>query len=155
MSKLCFDKAWSCGKPCKKRLSCGQHFCPVPCHEGVCPPCNKKSVQLCLCKKQQKESNCSEPKWQCKDKCGKKLGCGYHVCEVICHEGDICPPCPLSQLRHCPCGKTTYQLPCTVATPTCGDTCGKTLACGSHVCVDRCHRGTCGSCLQVANFSLL
>jgi len=149
-TKRCFDKDWSCGKPCKKKLSCGQHFCPIPCHEGnICPPCNKKSVQLCSCKKQQKECHCSEPQWQCEDKCGKKLACGYHMCEVICHEGDQCPPCPLSELRHCPCGKTTYKLPCTVATPTCGDTCGKTLACGTHVCVDRCHRGTCGSCLQM------
>lgn len=36
-----------------------------------------------------------------------------------------------------------------MATPTCGDTCDKTLACGNHVCVERCHRGSCGSCLQV------
>ena len=36
-----------------------------------------------------------------------------------------------------------------MATPTCGDTCGKTLACGNHVCVERCHRGSCGSCLQM------
>ena len=48
-----------------------------------------------------------------------------------------------------------FQLPCTVATPTCGDTCGKTLACGTHVCVDRCHRGTCGSCLQVNRGALI
>ena len=65
---------------------------------------------MCLCKKQQKECHCSEPQWQCEDKCGKKLACGYHVCEVICHQGDQCPPCPLSQVRHCPCGKTTYQV---------------------------------------------
>ena len=110
-TKRCFDKDWSCGKPCKKKLSCGQHFCPIPCHEGnICPPCNKKSVQLCSCKKQQKECHCSEPQWQCEDKCGKKLACGYHMCEVICHEGDQCPPCPLSELRHCPCGKTTYKV---------------------------------------------
>ena len=31
------------------------------------------------------------------------------MCEVICHEGQ-CPPCPLSQQRHCPCGKNTYQV---------------------------------------------
>ena len=42
------------------------------------------------------------------------------------------------------------QLACTVATPTCGDTCGKLLECGSHYCADKCHRGTCGSCLQVS-----
>ena len=32
------------------------------------------------------------------------------MCEVICHEGDQCPPCPLSEVRHCPCGKNTYKV---------------------------------------------
>ena len=108
-TKRCFDKNWSCGKPCRKKLACGKHTCPVPCHDGPCPPCDKKSVQLCLCQRNQKMLNCSEPQWQCEEKCGKKLGCGYHMCEVVCHEGP-CPPCPLSQLRHCPCGKSTYQV---------------------------------------------
>lgn len=148
-TKRCFDKKWSCGKPCQRQLNCGQHTCPIPCHEGdTCPPCDKKSVQLCLCHRNQKLCDCCEPQWQCLEKCGKKLDCGFHVCEVICHAGQ-CPPCPLSQVRHCPCGKNTYKLPCTVATPTCGDSCGKTLACGNHVCVERCHRGSCGSCLQM------
>ena len=31
------------------------------------------------------------------------------MCEVICH-GGVCPPCPLSELRHCPCGKTTHKV---------------------------------------------
>ena len=149
-TKRCFDKYWSCGKPCGKLLSCGQHKCGKPCHQGECPPCDKKSVQLCYCQKHQKLCDCSEPQWECEEKCGKKLLCGFHMCEVICHEiGQECPPCPLSQTRHCPCGKNTYQLACTVATPTCGDTCGKLLDCGRHKCPDKCHRGTCGSCLQV------
>ena len=41
------------------------------------------------------------------------------------------------------------RLPCTAATPTCGDTCGKLLGCESHHCVERCHRGNCPACLQM------
>jgi NF-X1-type zinc finger protein NFXL1 len=109
-TKRCFDKNWSCGKPCSQKLSCQQHLCPIPCHEGnTCPPCNKKSVQLCLCQRHQRQCDCSEPQWSCQDKCGKKLACGYHMCEQICHSKE-CPPCPLSQLRTCPCGKSQYQV---------------------------------------------
>ena len=110
-TKRCFEKFWSCGKPCGKLLSCGQHKCSTPCHAGECPPCNKKSVQLCKCQKNQKLINCSEGEWQCQEKCQKKLACGFHRCEIICHDaGDECPPCPLSQIRHCPCGKSQYQV---------------------------------------------
>jgi hypothetical protein len=43
-------------------------------------------------------------------------------------------------------------LPCTQETPTCGDTCGRTLECGAHVCSRSCHRDKCGS---VRNMSVL
>ena len=149
-TRRCFEKRWSCGKPCGQRLNCNQHKCPDPCHEGDCLPCNKTSVQLCKCRRQQKTCDCASPAWQCKEKCGKPLDCGHHICDEICHAPGQCPPCQLSQLRTCPCGKSKYQLECTVATPTCGDTCGKPLGCpGDHVCVERCHRGKCGSCLQM------
>lgn len=146
--RRCFDRTWSCGKPCSRPLNCAQHPCPRPCHDGPCPPCQKTSVQLCQCQRHQKESQCAEPVWQCTEKCGRKLKCGHHVCDTVCHKG-ACPPCPLSELRYCPCRKQTYQLACTLATPTCGDTCGKTLSCGEHICSERCHRGACGSCLQM------
>ena len=149
-TRRCFEKKWSCGKPCGQLLNCNQHKCPEPCHDGECRPCNKTSVQLCKCGRHQKSLDCASPEWQCEEKCGKPLDCGHHICDEICHEAGKCPPCQLSQLRTCPCGKNTYQLECTVATPTCGDTCGKPLGCpGGHVCIERCHRGKCGSCLQM------
>ena len=62
----------------------------------------------------------------------------------------VTPFLKYTQVRTCPCGKSSHKLECTVATPTCGDTCGKPLGCpGGHVCVERCHRGKCGSCLQM------
>lgn len=140
----CSKKDWSCGKTCKKQLFCGKHVCNNPCHAGDCKPCPKKSIQRCRCGAQQKLRDCSTPIWQCDKVCGKKLDCGNHKCEEICHSGP-CSPCPLTKQRTCPCGKTKYQLPCTEDTPTCGDTCGKTLECGLHICHQRCHRDNCGS----------
>ncbi len=147
-TRRCYDRAWSCGKPCGRTLNCGQHPCPLPCHEGECQPCQKTSVQLCQCRRKQQQTLCATPEWRCEEKCGKKLGCGHHMCDLVCHSGE-CPPCPLSEVRRCPCGKSTYKLPCTLATPTCDDTCGKLLPCGKHTCTERCHRGACGVCVQV------
>jgi hypothetical protein len=38
--------------------------------------------------------------------CGKRLACGNHLCEEICHSGK-CGSCPRSGVRKCPCGKTS------------------------------------------------
>lgn len=51
----------------------------------------------------------------------------------------------MTKTRTCSCGKTNYQLPCTEDTPTCGDTCGKVLECGVHICPQRCHKDKCGT----------
>lgn len=61
------------------------------------------------------------------------------VCHII-----QCEPCILSKPRTCPCGKSYHQLPCSEETPTCGDTCGKVLECGLHICNQRCHKDKCG-----------
>ena len=76
--------------------------------------------------------------------CNKPLECSYHKCSEVCH-GDVCAECPLSKTRTCPCGKISYNLPCTEVTPTCGDTCGKMLECGKHICHQRCHKDACGT----------
>ncbi|XP_065556677.1 NF-X1-type zinc finger protein NFXL1-like isoform X2 [Artemia franciscana] len=145
----CSSKTWSCGKPCGKTLNCGQHPCQQPCHEGPCSPCEKRSVQRCQCRKKTMERPCYTPNWQCEMPCGKAYSCGSHDCEIVCHEGP-CGLCPLSLTRSCPCGKSSYLLPCTKSIPNCGSTCGKQLSCGSHYCAERCHRGPCGTCLQMS-----
>lgn len=38
--------------------------------------------------------------------CGSPLSCGNHTCEAVCHDG-MCPPCPRSISRSCPCGKNS------------------------------------------------
>jgi len=148
-TKRCSASAWSCNTECGKLLSCGIHSCQDLCHPGSCSPCKKTSIRSCCCGKAKEPRPCSSPPWKCGTKCGKLLKCGFHSCDSICHTEGDCPSCPLSLVRHCPCGKSDYMLPCIEATPTCGDTCGKILACGSHYCAERCHRGNCPSCLQM------
>ncbi|CAG2239166.1 NFXL1 [Mytilus edulis] len=141
--KRCSARTWSCGQPCGHQLTCGQHRCQDPCHSGDCQPCTKTSKQKCMCSKSVAVRECATPQWQCDEPCGKRLACGNHVCEKVCHGGN-CGPCPRSGLRKCPCGKTEDSLPCTEDIPTCGDTCGKMLDCGIHTCPERCHTGSCG-----------
>lgn len=105
--------------------------------------------------------------------CGAPLSCGNHTCEQVCHDG-VCPPCPRSLSRSCPCGKTSERtppprrpeptppppdlsvvagssLPCTEDVPPCGDTCDRPLSCLKHTCSMRCHRGSCETCRQVTD----
>lgn len=146
-TRRCSAKAWSCGKPCGGLLRCGQHTCEEPCHADECKPCPRQSLQPCLCGSGKKKRFCADPTWQCDKVCGKAYSCGHHECKKVCHSGE-CGKCPSSGPRTCPCGKTSHILPCTEKIPSCGDTCGKQLACGIHYCADRCHKGSCAACLQ-------
>ncbi|XP_060580770.1 NF-X1-type zinc finger protein NFXL1-like [Ruditapes philippinarum] len=146
--RRCSTRAWACGGVCGKQLSCKQHTCQQACHPGECAPCPKTSKQECECGKTTAVRPCASPQWKCDKPCNKRLSCGNHLCEIICHRGN-CGECPRGGERKCPCEKTTYNLPCTEDIPTCGDTCGKLLECQLHECVQRCHFGPCGSCRQM------
>lgn len=41
------------------------------------------------------------------------------------------------------------QAPCSEEIGPCGNTCQKMLACEMHICVERCHKGNCGPCLEI------
>ncbi|KAL0280164.1 UNVERIFIED_CONTAM: hypothetical protein PYX00_001538 [Menopon gallinae] len=143
----CNNRDWSCGLKCGKPLLCKKHSCEALCHSDECPPCSKESVQSCNCGLQKKKMSCMSPEWQCNKVCGTPFSCGFHSCTVICHSGG-CGDCPRSQKRACPCGKSEFQLPCTEDVPTCNETCGKSLECGVHFCSQKCHKGSCGTCLE-------
>lgn len=72
-----------------------------------------------------------------------------HKCQIRCHNVGECGDCPLGLPRECPCGKEKSQAPCSEEIGPCGDTCQKILSCGMHICVERCHKGNCGSCLEI------
>ncbi|XP_037832548.1 NF-X1-type zinc finger protein NFXL1 [Kryptolebias marmoratus] len=146
LPRRCSNKAWACQQPCGKLLSCRQHTCSQPCHTD-CSPCPRVSVQSCVCARQKAERPCASPCWTCQQVCGALLTCGNHTCEVVCHDG-VCPLCPRSVSRSCPCGKTKSSLPCTEEVLPCGDTCDRPLSCLKHTCSMRCHRGSCETCRQ-------
>uniref|UniRef100_A0A8C5DGY7 NF-X1-type zinc finger protein NFXL1-like n=1 Tax=Gouania willdenowi TaxID=441366 RepID=A0A8C5DGY7_GOUWI len=146
LPRRCSNKAWSCQQQCGKLLSCQQHTCTQPCHT-VCAVCPRVSVQSCECGRERAERPCADPHWKCQQVCGAPLSCGNHTCEEVCH-GGVCPPCPRSVSRTCPCGKTKSSLPCTEDVPLCGDTCDHVLSCMKHTCSMRCHRGSCETCRQ-------
>uniref|UniRef100_A0A915JJ56 NF-X1-type domain-containing protein n=1 Tax=Romanomermis culicivorax TaxID=13658 RepID=A0A915JJ56_ROMCU len=147
----CYLSAWSCNKPCGKVLGCGLHRCASKCHEGPCNACTETFERKCSCGKKISVRPCVEQTaWSCVTPCGKKLPCGKHTCSAICHAKN-CPPCAESNAaRSCPCGKMKYdtEVDCLDDLKCCGDTCGKIMDCGIHRCVERCHKGPCGSCSQ-------
>uniref|UniRef100_H3C756 Nuclear transcription factor, X-box binding-like 1 n=1 Tax=Tetraodon nigroviridis TaxID=99883 RepID=H3C756_TETNG len=147
LPRRCSNKAWSCQQLCGKLLPCKQHTCNQPCHTAECSPCPRVSLQRCVCQRELAERPCASPHWTCEQVCGSPLSCGNHTCEVVCHDG-VCPPCPRSVSRGCPCGKTKSSLPCTEEVSPCGDTCERPLSCGKHTCSMRCHRGSCETCRQ-------
>eukprot|EP00066_Takifugu_rubripes_P029143 XP_011618409.1 PREDICTED: NF-X1-type zinc finger protein NFXL1 [Takifugu rubripes] len=151
LPRRCGNKAWSCQQLCGRLLPCKQHTCTQPCHTE-CSPCPRVSLQRCVCGRETAERPCASPQWNCEQVCGSPLSCGNHTCEVVCHEG-VCPPCPRSVSRCCPCGKTKSSLPCTEEVSLCGDTCDRRLSCGKHTCSMRCHRGSCETCRQVVEKS--
>ncbi|ESL09241.1 nuclear transcription factor [Trypanosoma rangeli SC58] len=73
--------------------------------------------------------------------------CG-HPCTLMCHPGP-CPPCSLTRLQSCYCGKTEKSVGCSseVSGFECNEVCGKSLDCGSHRCTVPCHEGPCPICM--------
>ena len=71
----------------------------------------------------------------------RKLDCGNHQCEEICH-ADNCRGCELQPdvVVFCPCGKMRTaellngkeRISCLDIIPTCGNTCGRFLPCAKY-----------------------
>lgn len=96
-----------------------------------------------------------------------RRGCTWHGCAAtVCHPGP-CPPCAATVMIACFCGKDMHKsMRCsqlrdvldpslldapldTLATKgvvSCGQVCGKPLACGLHTCTQSCHAGACEPC---------
>lgn len=136
----------SCGQICGKKLEpiCG-HTCTLFCHPGKCPPCPQTIQTSCLCKKSNlKTIRCSQKTWTCLQKCSKKLSCGIHICDSLCHSE--CPPCKKKSVKKCFCGKNSKEIKCEQESFNCQKVCGKNLSCGNHTCEKTCHSSDCGEC---------
>lgn len=172
-----YENGWSCGEICGDLLPCGEHTCPLPCHEGLCGACEVKIDARCYCGKVHTEMLCSsrdeeldsekvqdglKEEWtgcfSCPEDCNRPFDCGVHFCQKSCHPQDSSPAhCPRSPdtVSRCPCGKTsltevlgyTPRTSCEDPIPNCLEPCGKMLRCG-HSCDQICHTGPCGMCLR-------
>ena len=127
----------SCGKVCgRKRGGKCLHLCSQICHKGKCKPCQEKGDKItCYCGKNEMRIKCSDDrnKFQCQEKCLKKLGCGEHFCQRNCHYGK-CQPCQEKKKKKCFCKKTEALINCSEASYSCEDVCGKVLGCKNHTC---------------------
>ncbi|KAK1250317.1 hypothetical protein MKX08_010320 [Trichoderma sp. CBMAI-0020] len=176
--KLCretdYENGWSCQEICGDLLPCGEHFCPNPCHTGLCGDCDLKVDAKCYCGRLEKKVPCFERQeiqssfdvkdgswfdgsFSCQTPCERKFDCGTHSCSETCHPQNEQPAhCPYSPdvVTHCPCGKTSLddllqdpRQTCEDPVPHCERVCDKPLPCG-HTCKAKCHTGDCGFCME-------
>ncbi|KAK9842016.1 hypothetical protein WJX81_004295 [Elliptochloris bilobata] len=134
----------SCGGACDRPLTlrCG-HACMLLCHPGPCPPCPAEVTAECHC------GRATLPP-------GRLPALHPQRADSLpVRRGDACGACPNAGPRTCPCGKVEYHnLACDEATPPCGATCDRLLACGRHRCTERCHAGACAAtCREVVRKS--
>ena len=74
------DELPTCDRLCRGLRACGKHQCTNRCCPAKNQPKNKKGGLAAL------EAHV------CTLICGKKLQCGVHTCEMLCHKGH-CNPC--------------------------------------------------------------
>ncbi|KAG0020152.1 FKBP12-associated protein [Podila clonocystis] len=124
------DELPSCDRPCRGLRACGKHQCTNRC----CPAKNQP--------KGKKVDLAAHEAHICTLACGKKLQCGIHTCDMLCHKGH-CNPCMNTSFHNlsCSCGRTVMQapIPCGTPIPKCRYTCTRTRSCGhasltSHPC---------------------
>ncbi|KAI1798103.1 hypothetical protein LXA43DRAFT_908743 [Ganoderma leucocontextum] len=156
----------SCANPCSRARACG-HPCSLSCHPGPCPPCQVTTSLPCYCGKETISFRCSNlglgrrgvlatAELSCHQFCERKLGCGNHICQEICHPGK-CSPCPIREAAQCYCGKVEKELGCGegeekecaliikgqevkwVGRFACEGTCERSFDCGIHHCKKPCH----------------
>ncbi|KAI0404222.1 hypothetical protein F4802DRAFT_568469 [Xylaria palmicola] len=118
----CGTRVPECRFDCTRPRPCGHPQVTHNCHPDdiACPKCPFLVEKRCVCgKKTLKNQPCwfEEPK--CGLPCGKKLKCGAHTCNRLCHRSGACEDEGISG-SHC-------QQPC-----------GKTRGCG-HLDTDQCH----------------
>lgn len=95
-SVYCYLPGYSCGKTCKKQLSCRQHFCQKVCHDGECEVPNERGAIFC-------NQACPVLRFSCK-----------HPCSIPCHGKIPCPPSDCRKILQiqCECGNKSERVEC-------------------------------------------
>lgn len=95
-SVYCYQSGYSCGRTCKKRLSCNQHTCKRVCHDNECETPNQRGVIVC-------SQPCPVPRFTCK-----------HPCGLPCHGRTLCPVSDCKKVTQifCECGHRSERIEC-------------------------------------------
>ena len=142
-----------CTRLCGRMLKCSNHTCPELCHKGPCGSCREAIFEEigCDCGKTvlQPPLPCGTTAPPCRFECERPKDCGHPRVPHNCHsDSENCPKCPFLGMKPCLCGKKMLKnQPCWLTEVRCGDVCGRTLRCGSHLCRKQCHRP--GECEDV------
>lgn len=134
-----------CNRICKATLNCGRHECGERCCTG-----ERKASERQATKRKLKplgsvtralDENV-EAEHICTRSCGRKLKCGNHACQDLCHRGP-CGSCKEAIFDDisCSCGRTVLQapLPCGTKSPPCNFPCTKPKDCGHPPVAHHCH----------------
>lgn len=121
---------FKCETKCNKPKNCIRHRCQVKCCSASKDPESRLHI--------------------CSQICGKKLPCGQHSCQEVCHPGQCgdCPNIGWNELS-CHCGGSVKYppIPCGARPPACRRPCRRPHNCG-HPVKHECHDDTekCAPC---------
>ncbi|KAM3066891.1 FKBP12-associated protein [Clarireedia jacksonii] len=116
----CGTKVPECHFDCTRQRTCGHPQTKHQCHtdEESCPKCPFLVEKPCICgKRTLKNVPCWFTEVRCGLPCGRKLKCGIHTCQSLCHRPGQCED----------------------ATSPCIQPCGKRKSVCDHTCTDPCH----------------
>ena len=147
----------NCMAICNKKLKCGVHNCPYPCHSGPCSSClqmleiNDAYILSCHCG----ETTIELPVYcgtelppKCDYDCSRAQKCDHPKIPHKCHTDEVsCKPCTWLESTPCICKKATiHNIPCHQIQannlPSCSKVCNEVLPCGAHNCKEICHLHT-------------
>ncbi|KHN96444.1 Single-stranded nucleic acid binding R3H [Metarhizium album ARSEF 1941] len=138
-----------CMRTCQATLSCGRHRCGEHCCAG-----EKKAAERQAARRKHKLPGAAtsiEAEHICIKTCGRRLKCGSHECQQICHRGP-CASCPEAIFTEisCDCGRTVLHppQPCGTRPPDCRFDCLRRPSCGHPSVQHNCHAGdvSCPKC---------
>ena len=115
----CGVKPPECRFDCTRQRTCGHPQVNHQCHQDTesCPKCPFLVEKPCICgKKNLRNQPCWFTEVRCGIVCGKKLKCGVHVCQSLCHRGN-----------------------CEEPNASCSQECGRKKTFCDHYDTDRCH----------------
>lgn len=116
----CGTKPPECRFDCTRQRTCGHPQTKHQCHLDTepCPKCPFLVEKPCICgKRTLKNIPCWFTEVRCGLPCGKKLKCGIHYCQSLCHRSGQCED----------------------ATSQCHQPCGRQKSVCDHTCTDACH----------------